>query len=100
MWYGCATARGSNCRLNPTLAAETPCFTASRKAPPIRSPVLREAGVKRYRIELVRETAQQTYAVVAAYRELLADHGSTHELRRRLHSLGLPMVRGTLRVIG
>jgi len=62
--------------------------------------VLRNASVRRYRIELVRETAAQTRAIVAAYRDLLEDRSSPVEVRRKLDALGLRTVRGTLRVIG
>jgi putative protease len=44
-------------------------------------PVLRDSGVRRFRIELVRENAKQTTTLVTAYRELLNDRCSPNELR-------------------
>ncbi len=61
---------------------------------------LRNLGVGRFRIELVRESPEQAHEVVTAYRDLLASQCSPAELRRRLAATGLPVVRGTLRVIG
>ena len=63
-------------------------------------PVLRNSGVARFRIELVRETPTQTQALVVAYCNLLADRCSPDQVRRELRALGLPTVRGSLRVIG
>jgi len=61
---------------------------------------LRGAGVKRFRIELVRETSNEARTLVAGYLDLLADRCPPHELRTRLKASGLPVVRGSLRVIG
>ena len=63
-------------------------------------PLLRDAGVKRFRVELVRETAAQTHALVVAYRDLLANRCSPQDLCHRLDPLGLAIARGTLRVVG
>ncbi len=63
-------------------------------------PVLTSFGVNRFRIELVRETACQTDALVRAYLELRANRCSPGDLRQKLISLELPAVRGSLRVIG
>ena len=63
-------------------------------------PLLQGAGVRRFRVELVRETEKEASTVVTAYRELLANRCSPSELRYRLSSLGLPLGRGTLRVVG
>jgi putative protease len=57
-------------------------------------------GVGRFRIELVRETREQTDAVVRAYAELIAGHLAPNALRQRLSALGLRVVRGSLRVVG
>jgi len=61
---------------------------------------LRSSGVQRFRIELVRETAEQARTIVASYLELLADRCPPQALRSRLQAAGLPVVRGSLRVIG
>ncbi len=61
---------------------------------------LRGAGVKRFRIELVRETADEARTLVESYLELLADRCPPQALRSRLQTSGLPVVRGSLRVIG
>jgi U32 family peptidase len=61
---------------------------------------LSHLGVGRFRIELLRESPQQAHEVVTTYRELVARRCSPAELRRRLAATGLPVVRGTLRVIG
>jgi len=65
-----------------------------------RVAVLRNAGVTRFRIELVREGAEQTHALVSGYLALLQDRCSAKELRSHLTELGMPVVRGSLRVIG
>ena len=63
-------------------------------------PVLGHFGVNRFRLELVRETPEQTHALVNAYLELLANRCTPNDLRRRLAALDLTSVRGSLRVIG
>jgi putative protease len=62
--------------------------------------LLNNAAVRRYRIELVRESAGDTQAIVSAYRELMDNQSSPGELRRKLDARGLRTVRGSLRVIG
>jgi U32 family peptidase len=57
-------------------------------------------GVRRYRVELVRETREQTAAIVREHVELIAGRSSAAELRGRLLALGLRMVRGSLRAVG
>jgi U32 family peptidase len=59
-----------------------------------------ELGVRRFRVELVRETPEQADAIVAGHLELIAGRLSAIDLRRRLSALGLAMVRGSLRVVG
>ncbi|MFO0607474.1 MAG: U32 family peptidase [Polyangiales bacterium] len=60
----------------------------------------RRAGVRRWRVELVRETPAEVGRVVAAYRALTAGAIDAQELWRRLRAEGeRPVVRGSLRVI-
>jgi len=61
---------------------------------------LKGQGVGRFRLELVRETAAQTHELVGAYSELIAEKLSPHALRQRVSTLGLRVVRGSLRVVG
>jgi putative protease len=62
---------------------------------------LRARGVQRFRIELVRESAQDVARVVGAYRELLAGRTSAAEVWRSLRTEGrYGVVRGSLRVLG
>jgi putative protease len=60
----------------------------------------RRAGVRRWRVELVRESPAEVGRVVAAYRALTAGAIDAQELWRRLRAEGeRPVVRGSLRVI-
>jgi putative protease len=62
---------------------------------------LREAGVRRYRIELVREDAGETRKTVAAYRALLDGRATGADVYRRLDTESTyGVVRGSLRVLG
>jgi putative protease len=61
----------------------------------------RRRGVGRFRVELVREGADETRRVVEAYRALLAGGLSAGELFRGLRTEGgYGVVRGSLRVLG
>jgi U32 family peptidase len=61
---------------------------------------LRERGVRRYRIELVRETPSDVGRVVEAYRGLLRGSVSAGEIRSSLRTEGgYGVVKGSLRVI-
>jgi putative protease len=64
-------------------------------------PMARRRGVGRFRVELVREGADETRRVVEAYRGLLAGGLSAGELFRGLRTDGgYGVVRGSLRVLG
>lgn len=64
-------------------------------------PRLRGAGVGRFRIELVRETASDVANIVNTYRALLEGRTSSQEARQRLRaSGGYGVVSGSLRVLG
>ena len=58
----CATAPAWITRSRPTSAAATPCSTRRRRARPASSPSLQKSGVRRFRIELVRESADDVGA--------------------------------------
>ncbi len=63
-------------------------------------PKLQSLGVRRFRVELVQETVEQTSQIVAAYRALLLGQTRPEELRRTLKApLGYGVVSGSLRVI-
>lgn len=63
-------------------------------------PRLRAAGVRRFRVELVRESAAETARVVEHYRRLVAGTLGPAELWRALRTGGgYGVVRGSLRVL-
>ncbi|MEI9940599.1 MAG: DUF3656 domain-containing protein [Pseudomonadota bacterium] len=75
-------------------------FHASPQSAAELVPALQRAGVSRFRLELVRESADETERVVRAYRDLLAGHTSGKEIFRSLRaSGGYGVVRGSLRVL-
>ncbi|MDB4931697.1 MAG: peptidase, partial [Myxococcaceae bacterium] len=60
----------------------------------------RRAGVRRYRIELVRETPEDVARIVDAYRRLLADQATAAEVWNTLKTEAhYGVVRGSLRVL-
>jgi U32 family peptidase len=61
---------------------------------------LAKSGVRRFRIELVRESAEGAARIVGAYRRLLAGEIGPAEVTRGLHTEGgYGVVRGSLRVL-
>jgi putative protease len=64
---------------------------------------LQARGVRRFRIELVREGADEVGRIVSAYRRLLSGEASAPEVWRTLRTLGMEghygVVRGSLRVL-
>ncbi|AUX41175.1 peptidase U32 [Sorangium cellulosum] len=63
-------------------------------------PRLAKGGVRRFRIELVREDAREARRVVEAYRRLLAGEVAPAEVARGLRTEGsYGVVRGSLRVL-
>jgi U32 family peptidase len=73
---------------------------ASQSAASLVAPA-RDAGVRRFRIELVREDAPTVERTVQAYRALLEGSQSPDELWRSLRTEGrYGVVRGSLRVLG
>lgn len=75
-------------------------FHASAQSAAELVPALQRAGVTRFRVELVRESAEETANIVRAYRDLLAGRSSGKEIFRTLRaSGGYGVVRGSLRVL-
>ena len=75
-------------------------FHASPQSAAELVPALLRAGVKRFRVELVRESAEETARVVGAYRDLLAGRLTGRDVFRDLRaSGGYGVVRGSLRVL-
>lgn len=63
-------------------------------------PALQKSGVRRFRIELVRESAADVARIVAAYRGLLTGRVAAPEVRRTLAAEGgYGVVSGSLRVL-
>ena len=63
-------------------------------------PQLAAAGVRRYRIELVRETADDVSRLVRAYRRALETPAEAHDVWRELRAeSGWGVVKGSLRVL-
>jgi putative protease len=63
-------------------------------------PRLQALGVRRFRIELVRESAEDTGRIVRSYRDLLAGKSEPREVFKACQSEGgYGVVRGTLRVL-
>jgi putative protease len=55
-----------------------------------------EAGLRRFRIELLEETGPETRRIICAYRDLLAGHRSGTGLHRELHATSqVGVTRGT-----
>ena len=75
-------------------------FHASAQSAAELAPALQKAGVRRFRVELVRESAEETARIVGSYRDLLAGRTSGREIFRNLKaSGGYGVVRGSLRVL-
>jgi putative protease len=63
-------------------------------------PTLRERGVRRFRVELVREGAADVARIVGAYRALLSGSTAPAEVWRALKTeSGYGVVKGSLRVV-
>jgi len=75
-------------------------FHASAQSAAELVPALQRAGVRRFRLELVRESAEETERVLRSYRDLLDGRTSGKEIFRNLRaSGGYGVVRGSLRVL-
>jgi len=63
-------------------------------------PLLQQSGVRRFRVELVRETAEDVARIVGAYRALLSGRQSPRDVWRALRAEGgYGVVAGSLRVL-
>jgi len=63
-------------------------------------PRLQQLGVRRFRIELVRESAEETARIVKSYRDLLAGNAQPADVIRACRTEGgYGVVRGSLRVL-
>jgi putative protease len=63
-------------------------------------PALRASGVRRFRVELVRESREDVARIVGAYRALLEERTSPADVRRTLRAGGgYGVVTGSLRVL-
>jgi U32 family peptidase len=75
-------------------------FHASPQSAADLVPALVKSGVRRFRVELVRESAADVTRVVASYQSLLAGRASAAEVWRTLKTEGgYGVVRGSLRVL-
>jgi putative protease len=63
-------------------------------------PKLAARGVRRFRVELVRESADETARIVKLYRGLIEGRDAPAQVRRQLNAIGAyGVVRGSLRVV-
>jgi U32 family peptidase len=75
-------------------------FHASPQSAANLLPALARSGVRRFRVELVREDREEVLRVVQSYRRLLAGQASAAEVWRALKTEGgYGVVRGSLRVL-
>ena len=75
-------------------------FNAQAQSAASLVPSLLAAGVTRFRVELVRESAAEAVAVVKAYRELIAGAASADEVLRRVRvSEQFGVTKGTMRTL-
>jgi U32 family peptidase len=75
-------------------------FHASPQSAASLVPELQSSGVRRFRVELVRESEADTVKVVSAYRELLDGKATGAEIYRRLRAeSSYGVVRGSLRIL-
>ena len=76
-------------------------FNAQAQSAAELVPRLLERGVRRFRVELVRESATETGRVLAAYRDLLAGRITPREAIQRAGAHEqFGVTRGTMRVLG
>jgi putative protease len=75
-------------------------FHASPQSAAGLVPALRERGVRRFRIELVREAPDEVRRVVETYRRLVEGRAAAGDVWRTLRTeSGYGVVRGSLRVL-
>jgi putative protease len=90
-------------RAHPVIAdvgCRSTVFHGSSQSAASLIPELKAAGVARFRIEFVRESAEEAALVVAAYLALLSGSVSGRDAWKRLRAeSGYGVVRGSLRVV-
>lgn len=90
-------------RVHPVIAdvgCRNTVFHGSSQSAAALIPELQAAGVGRFRIEFVRESAEEAKLVVAAYLALLSGNLSGRDAWKRLRAeSGYGVVRGSLRVV-
>ncbi|HET9933274.1 MAG TPA: DUF3656 domain-containing protein [Polyangiaceae bacterium] len=90
-------------RVHPVVAdvgCRNTVFHGASQSAASLAPALRAAGVRRFRVELLRESAAETEVVVGAYQRLLAGELSGREVWNQLRTeKGYGIVRGSLRVV-
>jgi putative protease len=75
-------------------------FHAAPQSAAALVPSLRDRGVRRFRIELVREAPTEVARVVGMYRRLVDGHAAAGEVWKTLQTeSGYGVVRGSLRVL-
>jgi len=75
-------------------------FHASAQSAASVVPLLQKSGVRRFRVELVRESADDVARIVGAYRALLSGQSSAPEVWKTLKAEGgYGVVAGSLRVL-
>ncbi len=86
--------------LEADVACRNTVFHGSAQSAAASVGTLQSRGVRRFRIELVRETATDVALLVGMYRQLLEGKASPAELLRKLKTeRGYGVVRGSLRVL-
>ncbi|MFZ5893670.1 MAG: DUF3656 domain-containing U32 family peptidase [Myxococcota bacterium] len=90
-------------RVHPVLAdvgCRNTVFHGASQSAAALATSLRAAGVRRFRVEFLRENAADADAIVTAYRKLLAGELSGRDVWKRLKAEnGYGVVRGSLRVV-
>jgi putative protease len=75
-------------------------FHAAAQSAASLVPRMQTAGVRRFRIELVRESAEDVARLVKTYRALIAGERTPSDVTRELKTAGgYGVVKGSLRVI-
>ena len=86
--------------LEADVACRNTVFHGSAQSAATSVATLQARGVRRFRVELVRETAADVGVLVGMYRQLLAGKASPQDLLRKLKTeRGYGVVRGSLRVL-
>ncbi|MEZ4407160.1 MAG: U32 family peptidase [Polyangiales bacterium] len=91
---------GAELPVEADVACRNTVFHASSQSAAELVPTLRESGARRWRVELVRESAEEAGRVVEAYRALVDGRRDARAVWRALKAdAGYGVVRGSLRVL-